>query len=493
MSNIDESGLISAVYSSFLELPSREPEIQKQIFSYGTRVGNNELLAKLAKIEDLLPELDDALKDVPAGIVKAAWASKKDRADAEIISLVSKEKRVKVLQALAEREDLPELVYRTIAEKSNGIGSLSALISNNVVSLEVKGIAMTGLLKEFGESSTPERGAYDNRAQQLSNLLANAPELATLVSEQSGNMGALYASARTAHLTLEGQKNILNVLKTAIVYTENKTRSAYDKLSIGHFVFLANFVELLTNHGPIHKEVESDYIEMIKSVQDRYNDTTNNSYYSKHLAEAITLIKKSRDKQVVNFQEKIANVNSISDMDKVIEEIIAHWEKNRQATITEQASLSVIASQYSNGEHLNKLLHESSLSWYNLRGIRKLTEDAGKIGVLISHYPWVGVDSILSSHAHPETVLMEAIKGSIKNGNHISQEIINSKFLTEKIAFQLPLTAFLAENTPIFVRNYLANILKSTLSTTEEWITFESLGREYQGSIADLLLMIKNI
>ena len=232
---------------------------------------------------------------------------------------------------------------------------------------------------------------------------------------------------------------------------------------------------------------------MIKAIQEQYKDNTNNSYYSKSLTEAISLIKKSREKQVVNFQEKIANVTSTSDMNKVIEEIIAHWEKNRQATITEQASLAVIASQYSTGEHLNKLLHESSLSWYNLRGIRKLTEDAGKIGVLLSHYPWVGVDNILSSHAQPESVLMEAIKSSIKNDHHISQEIINSKFLTEKIAFQLPLTAFLAENTPLFVRNHLANIMKSSLKSPEEWVTFESLGREFQGSISDLLLMIKNI
>jgi hypothetical protein len=82
---------------------------------------------------------------------------------------------------------------------------------------------------------------------------------------------------------------------------------------------------------------------------------------------------------------------------------------------------------------------------------------------------------------------------TIKADNFISQDLLNSRYLTENVAGELPLKALLREDTPAMVSSFLSKMLRESLTTPEQWLTFETLAQEFQGSIKELLQLVTNL
>ena len=105
----------------------------------------------------------------------------------------------------------------------------------------------------------------------------------------------------------------------------------------------------------------------------------------------------------------------------------------------------------------------------------------------------MGIDNLLGKLEDPELAMESLLTYTIKEENQVSQEILNSRYLTESIAGKLPLRALSRNETPAMVNSFLSNKLKDSLTTAEQWLTFETLAVEYQGSIDDLLHLVTNL
>lgn len=485
--------LVGSVYNSLLDNNSGDHELQKNILSYGVRVKDYDLLVKLAKSPNLSPEIDNELKEIPAVAVKAAWATKKGRSDEEIISLITKEKRIKVLQALAEREDLPEVIYKTIVSKAKGIGALVAIVSNSKVSLEVKKEATDKLILEFGKNIDGEGLQSSSRMSLVSQILAQSPELALQFAEKSQHLGVLQATVKSVPLSDTAQENLLRLLKESVEFTEKKERNqVWNKLSTGSFAYITTFIDPICNYGNINSNVKSELLSMLKRIYKKHKDNTYH-YYNRTIEESIEQLKNTTSKVRVNFIEKIAKIKSNEEIVKVIDEVIKYWEQSRYDNVAETASFAIIASEFSNEDDINKLLKSISVGWYSVKNLKKITSSPEKIGVIIAHYPYMGVDDVLKITSNPELALSTAIKYKVMNDEFLPAELLESKYLNEKVAESLPLSAFLNNSTPILVKNYLSNIMRESFTSKEEWITFEAMGDEFEGSIKDLIGLVKNL
>lgn len=484
--------IVSTVYQAFLAVENPEPEIQKQVFSYGVRTKNQELLASLAKIENLLPEIDQALRDQGSAVVKAAWAARKGRTQEDLVNLVMREKRIKVLTALAERTDLPQEVYKVIAEKSNGQGSLNALVLNQEVELTHRSVALLRLLSFFETSADPSRSMHDNRYSQISNILAVSPELAEVVGINSNNISALHAAANHSLLSDEAQANILLRLKEGIVAVESVKRSNYNSLSAHSYSFLTNIVDTMCEQGPLSEPVAKELVSIIKKLDKKFSEPK--SYYSNYFADTLKNIANSENNLRVDLKSQIAKATNSQEIDLVIKQLEKYSAGSRSSSsVVESTVLAIIASPFSTSDQTSHLLTETSTSWYRLREIKKITDDPRKIGAMLALYPWLGIDNLLSKLDQPEIAMSALLEYTIKAENFVSQDLLNSKYLTENIAGELPLRAFSRDDTPAMVSSHLSKLLKESLKTPEQWLTFETLAQEYQGSIKDLLQLVTNL
>ena len=484
--------IVSTVYQAFLAVENPEPTIQKQVFNFGVRTKNQELLATLAKVDNLLPEIDEALRDQGSAVVKAAWASRKGRSQDDLVKLVLKEKRIKVLTALAERSDLPQEVYKVIAEKSNGQGSLNALVLNQDVELEHRSVALLRLLTFFEVNTDPSRSMHDNRYSQISNILAVSPELAEVVGINSNNISALHAAANHSLLSEQAQRNILSILKSGIVTVEQIKRSNYNSLGAHSYNFITNIVDSMCEQGPLAPDVAKEFTGIIKKLDKKFSQPA--SYYSNYFADTLKNIANSENNLRVDLKSKIASASTSTEIDEIIKQLEKYSTGNKSSSsVIESTVLAIIASPISTSDQTVYLLNNTSTSWYRLRDIKKITDDPKKIGAILALYPWMGIDSLLGKLDDPELAMESLLAYTIKEENQVSQEILNSRYLTESIAGKLPLRALSRNETPAMVNSFLSNKLKDSLTTAEQWLTFETLAVEYQGSIDDLLHLVTNL
>ena len=484
--------IVSTVYQAFLSVENPDPEIQKQVFNYGVRTRNQELLATLTKIENLLPEIDEAIGDQGSAVVKAAWAARKGRTQEDLVNLVMREKRIKVLTALAERTDLPQEVYKVIAEKSNGQGSLNALVLNQEVELAHRSIALLRLLTFFETSVDPSRTHHDNRYTQISNILAVSPELAEVVAVNSNNISALHAAANHSLLSDEAQANILVNLKAGIVAVEAVVRTHYNNLSAHNYNFLTSIVDTMCEQGPISKPVAKELVDIIKKLDKKYSEAK--SYYSNYFSDTLKHIANSENNLRVDLKSQIAKATTPEEIDLIIKQLESYSAGNKaSSSVIESTVLAIIASPFSTSDQTSRLLTETSTSWYRLREIKRITDDPRKIGAILALYPWMGIDNLLSKLDQPEVAMRALLEYTIKADNFISQDLLNSRYLTENVAGDLPLKALLREDTPAMVSSFLSKMLRESLTTPEQWLTFETLAQEFQGSIKELLQLVTNL
>ena len=168
---------MSNIFNGFLSLENCDKKTQERILKHGLRYEDVNLLSKLAQYSGLDKDIDEELRDVPFAGVKAAWASRSGRTVDDLISLVSKEKRVKVHAALAEREDLPQELYLVIANKAKGKGALMALILNNASTNESKEVAGKRLIDMLEENEDGERYLDHKTSSEVGNILSAVPSL----------------------------------------------------------------------------------------------------------------------------------------------------------------------------------------------------------------------------------------------------------------------------------------------------------------------------
>jgi hypothetical protein len=89
------------------------------------------VLRTLAVREDLLDELDDAIRHESAARVRAAWVSRKGRSIDEIVGVLDGESRQSVLEVVAATPGLPDEVYSVVADRATGARALCAVITGD--------------------------------------------------------------------------------------------------------------------------------------------------------------------------------------------------------------------------------------------------------------------------------------------------------------------------------------------------------------------------
>lgn len=125
--------LVSIFYSQLLysEKPL-DPVTQKSVFRYFLRAKKYKELGRLAERVDTIAELDAKLGSRNEIGVITGWLRRPGRTREEIVSRLTKEKRVSALLPLASMEDLPDEVYERVALQDSAKISVALLANKSV-------------------------------------------------------------------------------------------------------------------------------------------------------------------------------------------------------------------------------------------------------------------------------------------------------------------------------------------------------------------------
>jgi len=488
---------LSNIYLGFLDTSNLDVNQQERILKHALRKSDINLLAKLALYSTLDQSIDQELRDVPFAQVKAAWASRPGRSEVDLKNLVEKEKRVKVHAALAERVDLPQSLYLVIAQKAKGKGALNALLQNSYATTESKEIAGRRLFSEIGEHADGEMYNNYRTSTDISNIFATVPTIIQEIVSTSRNIQVLTTAASSYALEEDGITNLLNLLDISIKNSETKNRPNYNNLSRTTFDYVCKVYDDILENSQVNENLIERMSKTLKNLDKKYANTNTSNYYRDSIATTQDGIKNYKPTPLFDYISAIEALTSIEEGNSLADKFLLDLKNsNKYSTnVTSGVIYALTRSKFVTPDKLDELLEDYHYGWYMGGNLKKATSDPLKLGVIISHFLYMGLDPTLKVSSDPEATFRELLSRLVKQGaSTLSEEITNSRYFTEAVALDIPLK--LIYNTDglsgIFnqkIVTYLQNQLKDQVS----WVTFENLVGEFNGSTKDLIHVVNNI
>jgi hypothetical protein len=492
---------ISRVYHVYLDANEINLDTQKRIFTYGSRVRDASLLARLAGHPSLTAEMDARIRDIDLAEVKAAWAARPGRQTADLVKLVEKEKRVKVLTSLAERDDLPDELYNQLAVKSTGQSALFAIASNVNAPQQARHKATARLAAMFipGEVSG---GAETRKVAEVTKLLGNSPELADIVVRNTENHGAIGACVAATGLSPASQRHIARIAKklaasTIERFTRQESRRYYSWYGQN---WIPSIAEALADHGDIDKQAGDELIAMLEELDTAANSPTpsnatgNQPSSSRHHSEfknAADKLREAMGKTRVDLLSLASSASTPAEIATVITEL----EKRNGGYNRFSRSAAVVVALVNNPvTSLNEIseLVARYLNWQNRNLFANLTSDPDRVAVVASRMVYWDVDAILERSSDPQASFATLLT-MVSDGRRFPLELLQSKYFSVDLIGKLPLDILSNEETPVNVAQMIASYLDTSISDAETWATLETLGREFEGSIEDLVRMVSSV
>ena len=477
---------ISQVYKSLLAKPKQSLNFQKKIYYFGLKTKNADLLARLASHPDLHHEVDSLLKTTDYAAVKAAWASRDGRKLSELEDLVKGETRVKILQALAEKENLPEQVYIAIATQCKGQGALTALCLNQSIDNEIRVLAAKNLAEKLDSKSESKTSKTENT---ISMILTSFSDLADTFVEYTSNKSAIIIAAGSGYLQPKNQRKVAEIINSSA----NNLEKESNPYGYHSYSWIPDTVKSMTSFGKIDDEASKIICQSL-AILKKYHETRSNTYYSDEVKEAIKKVKDSTSKPFVDYVKAVNECKSreeISDLVLRLKVLISNSSRSSLNIRTEAVALAVIASPFSDVTLVDDV--SSWLTWYTYRQATKMTNDYHKLAILLYHFPYLGYESVLSKSSDPHKCLEILISTFIEKSTQIPSELLASKFMNKEIVSKLPLSVLYNETLPGFLLEMIGDMLENGLTSDNAWVTFESLGSDFNGTIEDLVHISKSI
>jgi hypothetical protein len=468
------SNNITGFYRSVLDLPKVDPTMQRQILRHGSRRGDHGLLAQLAARPDLEIGLDKELGTIDAAVVKVAWASRPERTEADLVELVRTEKRIKVLAALAARDDLPVALYTAIANHGRG-GALEALLLNTKVDIDVKLVAA-------------QRYAVESRgvrvSHSLNSVLSQEPQVTEIMARYTKNyyLAAAATSIQTSEFTAE---TYANVVKLAMQRLNDQTdapkyETVNEMEAIGTAVsedsdrdeqLVASFITALRETG----------VRLTGSwLKDRFTDLAGKLEKSAPLsATKIDLVAAARD------------ARTEQDVIKLITLFATNSSSMRGAALVAAAKNDNI-----DATALVEVLRSANYGWYVLREVMWAFPriSAEKAAALIMSWSYMADDALIARHPEPTAVLMHTAQLACRFDT-VPQILLTSRFITNEAIDAMPFSVFMrTEGVSIAVTQRVAEHISASLGDDDQvWETLHALAPDFTGSIAELVEVVSKV
>jgi ACT domain-containing protein len=461
------------------------PTMQKQIFASGIAESDPALIAALAAIPNLLPELDEAIGKRKSAREVAAWCSRPGRTAADLRSRIPKENRIQVLVAIAERPDLEPGDYAKLSAKKMEKVSLTLLRNPGVDSETKKQAALSWV-----RTVSPSRRTHWKFRSEVEEVLSVVPDafndliLHTTSRDVilAGMLNPLNPETQQALLTkLVGPvlKEINAVSGNSVNWSDSKDADTMfdrlEKMVEMEYVtdeFRTGLTELLDKAGPWPSNWRYGYLDSPEKLREK-------------------LLKRLRSGKIGTELSPLHIARNSSNP----EQLLATARKASQER-DEVLALAVASNPSSTVEVLEAVV--GGLGWQGMRTVVRAAAERNeiqKIVALVRVNTYMLDDELFETAGNPSETLRRTTAALIRDGSWNSRAtytVLTSRFLTTEILSELPGEALVHNELPDPVRAMLQSILEVELGeNAEHWKLFEALLATGDTSLKEMLKTAK--
>lgn len=475
------SHVLSRMYSVLLDLPTPSLDIQRNALDYAVRSKENNLVAKLARHLALAPEIDAALRDNEAAVVKAAWAARPGRTADELVALVFNEKRVTILSALAERDDLPVDVYSAIAATANGVTPLLRVVGNTNAPDEARIVAATRYIDMAPEVIEDSR--LDPKVLTFyGKLFEQCPDLVDRLVRGSVSMHLLYSAAGLTQLDPADQLVLATALKAK--YDKYQDIVVTDRHYNSFGAQVMGIADCLSENGAVDVEAAAVFTDVLTRWLATEKD---DSWTARRAADTVKSIEAASKVAPDDIAERLAEAKTAEDIAPLMKRIDAlnagsrGYSQNRVVTL----GLSVIANPAATVDQVVESL--AWLSWRATSQSMRLTNDVEKLAAIMSESPYWTAEQFLEKANDPQAIIEAIIRRNVALGRSIPMMVLTSKHLTSAAIDMLPIGVVTTEGVPPHIVQQLFGRISTGLGSPESWATFEAISDDFVGTVDDLV------
>lgn len=445
---------MESLYISLLALPNPSAELQERVFAYAKSKKSSKAMLALIRLENLTDELDAKLGLNPSAHVLAEWIARKPRPPEVLEQIVLKAKSQKVLQVLAEQENLGPDVYKRIAEKHDP-GSSVALYQNPQVSDQLRLTLGPGLAKVVITKHRQALTLALNKSPDLFESILNAP---IITRDAWDALGAV------AYIPDEHQFLLIKRLRKDVESGHFAQNYRLDKFAYMTSLSRESLVQLL---------------DVLKTRSASGNVAGSNSAI-RHLENILT--------QTVVKNDLAAKIQRASTQEAFDGLLAKLKDKDRRLAPI------IVASPFFNIEnvlHLKKFWHYGAPT--SLFEANVMNPEA--IFILLATFPQYQCSNVIDSLEDPKEMIHRVVVHLTEQGTQIPAWILESPHFAQEFVLLLSPSVF---SHPASVSKRIAEVVNEALFKTfkgdeSAWDTFESLVGSHEGSIEDLISVVASL
>ena len=496
------------------------PILQEKVYQFAISNNRPDLLVLLLRTNNLTNQIDDLIGEIKLASIKIAWLTKGNRTIDQIRKALKNEKRITVLREVINNPKTSIKVYNTLFEiiikefnskkrknptKYNQyLDLLNQIINNQLINKKARIRAANLLISQELNNYSKDKDDNCNYDPSLSNRISSifesVPEVVTNYQNHD-NINIIFAVAEYSSITLEEQKKVLAPIydKINIILTDkeaDKNKVYYREESVDELIRLINF---LCENSTLSSEISSDILDILKKLKKRYQ----NSYFIDRIDDIIKLVE-NRISSGLSLKDQVSNINSISEMNSVIEQFTELHDKNIlsfRSNNMKNLAISLIVSEYCTPEMSRKVypLYHTYYSAYdpNILDINTVInpKDIKKLAYSIiarSSYDEY-FDELLDKTPNKIEVFKAILKIVFEDKIEFDRSIIlKSKYMKSEYLNYLSLDDFyllsIQEEKKEFSEQ-LENILNKIAQDKETWENYITLADEFEGTFAELELL----
>lgn len=454
------------LYRGLLDGGDVSPMLQHRILAYGKATGSNALLAALAVLPDLAPEVDDALKDVNAAAVLAAWVSRPGRDPAALSTLALSDKRQVVRAALASFEGLDQESYRHLALNAS-LAVAMTLLGNPALENSNRVLAAASLGR-----CTPV--SY-RKEDEVKLALGGDPELVEAFLAEAKDITALVMALGTEDLTQAAQLRAVGLL-AVLLGTEKRAQSSRlnpqgNLLKLRRaLIALVGRPELtLVTAGALKSTFRADPV-----LEDELNAEVH-----MHLAAARSTPPPG--------SSTLARVRTARTPDEVLA------AAKLAAGLRQPALVSALVGHSAMTPEAMAVL-APALDYHNKYAAASLwVRDPAVLTEILVAVPSLLNDVLLKRLADPRPVLVEVIRRVCEQGRPLPTSLLASRYLSPDVVARVPASYLAQSKLPVVLYQKAAELLEDAFGDDPvAWENFEQLAVDLSGtSLGELVEAVK--
>jgi|LauGreDrversion4_1035100.scaffolds.fasta_scaffold04655_7 hypothetical protein len=460
--------------------------LQQRIFTHGRKRNDVALLARLASHPSLDASIDAQLKEESAALVRCAWISRPGRNLEDITDVITKEKRVTVLSALAEQPMLSEQVARTLVERTKNTKVLLTLVKSPTLDDDIKKSAADRIV-----ASLDGVGSHSIDTKQVDVLCTIASSIEGYLEQvviDAPNLVVLRAAVTHCPLDADSQRLLVNMfLETYAQQLSYQPTSRFDNGSVAQ-VDLCNIIEAMCETSQLDDGVRKTLEKAVKSVKTHYSaDNWNLS----RLDRALECLKNANAANFNALREEFDAITTSEGITTFISQVESQARKGTlpyRHPILNTLATKITLSPIGTAEHVKSI--EGWFQWNASSELVARIDDTAKQVALITVGTFYGLDYHKIIFDAPNSLeLMDALvdHAACNEERWMLDHLTESSFFADRHLRRIPLQLLSQMELREEHRSILMDVLADDTISDDTWSTIETLSDEYEGSIQELI------